>query len=47
MEFLKKLDHPLLFLLFMLLALKGLESVITWGAKEAGMSGLAALVQHP
>ena len=47
MEFLKKLDHPLLFILFMLLALKGLESVITWGAKEAGINGLASIMQHP
>jgi hypothetical protein len=47
MEFLKHLDHPLLFLFFMLLALKGLEAVLTWGAKEANMPGLAALIQHP
>lgn len=47
MEFLKKLDHPLLFLFFLLIALKGLEAMLTWGAKEAGMPGLAALIQHP
>lgn len=47
MEFLKHLDHPLLFLFFLLLALKGLEAVLTWGAKEANMTGLAALIQHP
>jgi hypothetical protein len=47
MKFLDKLDHPLLFVLFMLLALKGLESVITWGAKEAGLNGLAHLMQTP
>lgn len=47
MEFIKHLDHPLLFLFFLLLALKGLEAVITWGFKEANMPGPAALMQHP
>lgn len=47
MEFLKKLDHPILFLVFLMLALKGTEAVVTWGAKKANLPGLAALVQHP
>jgi len=46
-EFLKKLDHPLLFLFFLLLALKGLEAVLTWGFKELRWNGPAALIQHP
>jgi hypothetical protein len=45
MEFLKKLDHPLLFILFMLLALKGASAVIVWGAKSMGWNGLANLMQ--
>jgi hypothetical protein len=44
-EFLKKLDHPLLFIFFMLLALKGLSAVVVWGAKSAGWNGLANLLQ--
>lgn len=47
MDFLKHLDHPIVFLFFLLLALKGLEAVITWGAKAAGFQGLASLIQHP
>jgi hypothetical protein len=47
MEFLKHLDHPLLFLLFLFMALKGFEAVVTWAAKEAGLNGLAVLAQHP
>lgn len=47
MEFIEHLDHPLLFLLFLLLALKGLEAVLTWAFKAADMPGPAALVQHP
>lgn len=44
---LEALDHPLMFVFFMLLAITGMASLITWGAKEAGLDGLAALVQHP
>ena len=44
---LEKLDHPLFFVLFAMMAITGLQSIITWGAKEAGWDGLAALVQHP
>lgn len=46
-EFVKKLDHPLLFLLFLLFALKGTEAFLTWGAKKLGFNGLAALIQNP
>jgi hypothetical protein len=44
---LEALDHPIMFVLFMMMAVVGLQSLITWGAKEAGLDGLAALVQHP
>ena len=47
MEFLKRLDHPLLFLLFLFMALKGFEAAVTWGAKSLGWNGLAQLAQHP
>jgi len=47
MDIVKKLDHPLMFLLFLLLALKGLEALFTWGFKELGWSGPAALMQNP
>lgn len=47
MEFLKKLDHPLLFVLFVFMAVTGMQAALTWGAKEMGWNGLAALVQHP
>jgi hypothetical protein len=44
---LEKLDHPILFVLFMMMSILGLQALITWGAKEAGWDGLAAIVQHP
>ncbi len=44
---LNALDHPILFVLFVMMAVTGLQALITWGAKEAGLDGLAALVQHP
>lgn len=44
---LERLDHPLLFILFLWLALHGFSALVTWGAKEAGWSGLAAFAQHP
>lgn len=46
-EFLQRLDHPLLFLFFLLIALKGLEAVLTWGFKSIHLDGAAALMQHP
>jgi len=45
--FLDSLNHPLLFLLFLLMALWGFASCITYIAKETNMPGLAMLVQHP
>ncbi len=46
-NFLDKLDHPLLFILFLWLALHGFSAFVTWGAKEWGWPGLAAFAQHP
>jgi hypothetical protein len=46
MEFLKKLDHPLLFLFFLVLALTGLQAFMAWGFSELELPGAAALVRH-
>lgn len=43
----KAFDHPLLFVLFITMAVLGMQAAITWGAKSIGWNGLAALVQHP
>lgn len=45
-EFLGKLDHPLLFLFFLLLALTGLQAFLAWGFEELQLPGAAALVRH-
>jgi hypothetical protein len=44
---LNNFKHPLLFVIFAGMAILGLQSLVTWGAKEAGLNGLAAIVQHP
>lgn len=44
---LKAWDHPLLFVLFITMAVLGMQAALTWGAKSLGWNGLAALVQHP
>lgn len=46
MEFLKKLDHPLMFLFFLVLAITGVQAVLAWGFTEAGLPGPANLVRH-
>lgn len=46
MEFLKKLDHPVMFLLFLTLAVTGLKAFLTWGATELGADGAANLLRH-
>lgn len=46
-SWIEHLDHPLLFVLFMWLAIQGISSLVTWGAKEVGWNGLAAFAQHP
>jgi len=42
-----ELNHPLLFLIFMLLALWGLAAVMTHVSKRLGLPGPAAFFQHP
>lgn len=46
MEFLKKLDHPLLFLFFLVLAMTGLQAFMSWGFQELQLPGAANLVKH-
>lgn len=46
MEFLKKLDHPLMFLFFLVLALTGLQAFLAWGFTEMGAPGAANLIRH-
>jgi hypothetical protein len=44
---LEKLDHPIPFLIFMLLALWGMAALLTSVFKRLGMPGPAAFFQHP
>ena len=41
-----ELDHPVVFVFFLLLALKGMGSIVTYLAKRSGINGLANLEQH-
>jgi hypothetical protein len=41
------LDHPIVFVFFITLAVLGMSSLLTWGFKAAGLPGPAALSQHP
>jgi hypothetical protein len=41
------LDHPIIFILFVTLAVCGMSTMLTWGFKSLGWSGPAAVVQHP
>lgn len=43
----KNLDHPLLFVLFVTMAVLGMQAALTWAAKSIGWTGLATFVQHP
>lgn len=40
------LDHPLVFLFVITLGVMGMSSLITVGAKKAGLFGVASLSQH-
>lgn len=40
-----KFDHPIVFVFFIFLAVKGISALVTWGAKEAGWNGLATMTQ--
>jgi len=46
-EALDALDHPVVFVFFITLAVIGMTSILTWGFKRANMPGPAALTQHP
>ncbi len=41
------LDHPIIFVLFMTLAVFGVAAMATWGAKKMGWAGIANFFQHP
>lgn len=41
------MDHPIVFVFFMTLAVLGASALLTWGFKAAGLPGPAALAQHP
>jgi len=43
----RNLDHPIFFTFAVSLVVMFWLAVITWGAKAAGIPGLAALAQHP
>lgn len=47
MSFRQTLDHPVAFTFLITLCVLGWAALLTWGAKKAGLSGLAALAQHP
>jgi hypothetical protein len=44
---LEKLDHPILFVLFLFLALWGTAGVVTHASKRLGLHGVASAVQNP
>lgn len=41
------LDHPIVFVLFITMAVIGMSALLTWGFKKAGLPGPATLVQAP
>lgn len=41
------LDHPVIFIFFVTLAVCGMSALLTWGFKTLGWTGPAALFQHP
>lgn len=43
----EELDHPLFFLFVITLGVMAMSSLITWGAKAAGLHGVAAVAQQP
>lgn len=43
----EKLDHPVLFVVFLFLALWGTAGVLTHVAKRAGLNGVASAIQNP
>jgi hypothetical protein len=41
------LDHPIIFVILMTVAVSCMMAVFTWGSKAANLPGPAALFQHP
>lgn len=46
-EFLDALDHPIVFVVLMTVAVACTMAIATWGFKSANLPGPAALFQHP
>lgn len=46
-ELRQALDHPIFFTFVISLCVVGWLSILTWGAKAAGLPGLSGLLQHP
>lgn len=46
-RFLDTIDHPIVFVLFMTMAVFGVAAIVTWGAKQMGWTGIANFFQHP
>lgn len=47
MALVEDLDHPIVFVFLVTLAVIAMAALITWGAKALHIPGLAALAQHP
>lgn len=43
---LQHLDHPLVFVILMALAIAAVQGLMAWGLKAANLPGPAALIQH-
>lgn len=41
------LDHPVVFVLLMAIAITSMLSVMTWAAKAWNLPGVASVMQHP
>lgn len=46
-EILEGLDHPIFFSMVLAIVVACWLAIFTYGAKAAGLPGLAALMQHP
>lgn len=46
-EVMDALDHPIFFLVVISIGVVCMLSILTWGAKAAGLPGLSSLLQHP
>lgn len=46
-KLLDKLDHPVVFVFFLMLALAGATSIFYYITKGAGLQGAASVLKHP